>query len=277
MSINHISHTTRGHGVPIVMIHGYTVDHRVLLPLEPVFEGRPGYRRLYLDLPGHGGSPRLTEPASALKVTEAVIQWIGEIVGDEPFAVIGQSFGGQIARAVTAHFGNQVLGSALLVPVVRWGESRTLPSETIRERDEVFLSSRPTAERELFANVVTRLDRPGWERFAEYLLPGWRAHDRGAAAELEADFLLPQWPELETAHHGGSHLLVTGRQDALVGWKDQLDLLQFYPRMTAAIIDGAGHNPQIETPDIVQAHVGEWLDALAESTTTGTRRSPVRR
>ncbi|WP_431030894.1 hypothetical protein [Plantibacter sp. RU18] len=34
MSIDSISHTIHGDGLPIVMIHGYTVDHRVLLPLE---------------------------------------------------------------------------------------------------------------------------------------------------------------------------------------------------------------------------------------------------
>lgn len=272
MSINRISHTVRGDGIPIVMIHGYTVDHRVLLPLEPVFDSHPGYRRIYLDLPGHGDSPRLPGPTSASTLTDTVIEWIANLVGDQPFAVIGQSFGGQIARAVTARFGAQVLGSALLVPVVRWGEARTLPTETIVERDDVFLASLPPAERELFAIVATRLDRPGWERFAEFLLPGWRSHDQNAAAELEADFLLPHWPEREGAPHRGSHLLVTGRQDAVVGWQDQPALLQYYPHMTAAVIDRAGHNPQIETPHIVRDLVGRWLDALARDST----RQPTR-
>lgn len=270
MNINRISHTTRGDGVPLVMIHGYTVDHRVLLPLEPVFDSHPCYRRIYLDLPGHGDSPRLPGPTSALTVTEAVIEWIGDVVGDQPFAVIGQSFGGQIARAVTARFGPQVLGSALLVPVVRWGEDRTLPPETIIERDDVFLASLPLAEREMFAHVVTRLDRPLWKQLEEYLLPGWRVHDRGAAAGLEDDFLLPRWPEQEAPPHQGPHLLVTGRQDALVGWQDQLALLPHYPHMTAAIIDGVGHNPQIETPDIVHDLVGRWLDALTRDITAST-------
>ncbi|WP_181243448.1 alpha/beta fold hydrolase [Glaciihabitans tibetensis] len=263
MSKNSMQHTTRGDGVPIVMIHGYTVDHRVLLPLEPVFDSHPGYRRIYLDLPGHGNSPRLPGPTSALTLTEAVIDFIADVVHDQRFAVIGQSFGGQIARAVTARFGTQLLGSALLVPVVSWGDGRTLPRETILERDDVFLASRQPDERELFAQVATRLNRPGWERFEEYLLPGWRAHDRIAAAELGADFLLPHWPEAEAAPHRGPHLLVTGRQDAIVGWQDQLALLQHYPHMSAAVIDGAGHNPQIETPEIVHDLVGRWLDALS--------------
>lgn len=266
MGIHGISHTTHGDGVPVVMIHGYTVDHRVLLPLEPVFDTRPGFRRIYLDLPGHGDSPRLSGPHSALSLTEAVVEWVAETVGDESFAVVGQSFGGQVARAVTARFGPQVLGSALLVPVVRWGQDRTLPAETTTERDDAFLASLLPEERELFALVATRLRPRGWEQLAQYLLPGWRAHDRGAAAELEAAFLLPRAPERDVARHQGPHLLVTGRQDALVGWQDQLALLQDYPHMTAAVVDGAGHNPQIETPDVVRDLVGRWLDVLRHDT-----------
>jgi pimeloyl-ACP methyl ester carboxylesterase len=53
MSIERIAHTTHGDGMPVVMIHGYTVDHRVLLPLEPAFDARLGFRRIYIDLPAH--------------------------------------------------------------------------------------------------------------------------------------------------------------------------------------------------------------------------------
>lgn len=271
MSIDPIAHTAHGDGVPVVLIHGYTVDHRVLLPLEPAFDTHPGYRRIYPDLLGHGNSPRLVGPTTATTMTAAVIRWIADTVEDQPFAVVGQSFGGQIARAVTARFGAQVLGSALLVPVVRWGASRTLPSEPIVERNDAFLSRLPAAERDLFAIVAARLDRSRFKRFAEHLLPGWRAHDQEAAAELEAEFLLPRWPERDAARHHGPHLLITGRQDAIVGWQDQLELLEHYPRMTAAVIDGAGHNPQIETPGVVLDLLERWLDTMPPVDTGAAR------
>ncbi|MER7842817.1 alpha/beta hydrolase [Kitasatospora sp. NPDC096077] len=257
-----LHHTVVGDGTPLVLIHGYTVDHRVLLPLEPVFADRPGWRRLYLDLPGHGASPRLSGPTSATALAEAVFDWIDAELGDRPFAVVGQSFGGQLARAVTARYGEQVLGSALLVPVVRWHGERTLPEETVLERDEELLARLPAADRELFGYVMARLTEPSWELFEQYVLPGLRVHDQAAAAELEADFLLPDWPEHKASEHRGRHLLVTTRQDALVGWRDQLALLGHYPRMTAAVLDGVGHNPQVEDAEAVRGLVGRWLDAL---------------
>ncbi|MEU6409190.1 alpha/beta hydrolase [Microbispora sp. NPDC046933] len=265
MSTHRIWHTSRGHGFPIVMIHGYTVDHRLLLPLEPAFEERPGYRRLYLDLPGHGKSPRLPGRTTASSLTDAVCEWIVAALGDEPFAVVGQSFGGQIAREVTARLREQVTGMALLAPVVKWGAQRRLPEQTILGRDTAFLRGLPDPEREVFGLVMAQLDRERWDAFSEHLLPGWRLHDREAAAELESDFLLPAAPEEQRQTHRGPHLLVTARQDAVVGWRDQLSLMDHYPHMATAVIDGSGHNPQIETPDTVLGLFVEWLIRLERS------------
>lgn len=56
----------RGEGVPVLALHGWTVDHRLMLGcLEPLFAGRSGYRRLYPDLPGMGKSPAPPSVASS--------------------------------------------------------------------------------------------------------------------------------------------------------------------------------------------------------------------
>jgi len=47
-----------GTGLPVVALHGYGVDHRILLPLEDMLSGLP-VRRIYLDLPwAEGGADR---------------------------------------------------------------------------------------------------------------------------------------------------------------------------------------------------------------------------
>ncbi len=40
---------------PIVLIHGFTLDHRLMSGcMEPIFQNRTGWRRIYLDLPFAG-------------------------------------------------------------------------------------------------------------------------------------------------------------------------------------------------------------------------------
>ena len=42
-------------GTPVLALHGGGVDHREIMgALEPLFADRPGYRRIYPDLPGMG-------------------------------------------------------------------------------------------------------------------------------------------------------------------------------------------------------------------------------
>ncbi|HEV8154163.1 MAG TPA: hypothetical protein VGP67_01435 [Gaiellales bacterium] len=42
-------------GRPVMLIHGWQGDHRYMqADVDAVFEAAGGWRRLYLDLPGHG-------------------------------------------------------------------------------------------------------------------------------------------------------------------------------------------------------------------------------
>ena len=50
-----VYYETYGEGVPILMIHGFCPDHRLMQGcMEPIFVGRPGWKRIYFDLPGMG-------------------------------------------------------------------------------------------------------------------------------------------------------------------------------------------------------------------------------
>ena len=54
--VHYVEHGPAGPGVgTVVLVHGFPVDHRIMTgAFEPVFTGRPGWRRLYVDLPGMG-------------------------------------------------------------------------------------------------------------------------------------------------------------------------------------------------------------------------------
>lgn len=90
-----------GEGIPIVMIHGLSPDHRLMKGcMEPIFNEKTGYRRIYFDLPGMGRTENYHNILSSDDVLEAVIHLIEHHIPNEPFLIAGESFGGYLARGV---------------------------------------------------------------------------------------------------------------------------------------------------------------------------------
>jgi pimeloyl-ACP methyl ester carboxylesterase len=59
-------------------------------------------------------------------------------------------------------------------------------------------------------------------------------------------------------------LIVTGRQDSVIGYQDQWLILENYPRATFAVLDRAGHGLMIEQEQLFIALFSEWLDRVKE-------------
>jgi pimeloyl-ACP methyl ester carboxylesterase len=59
-------------------------------------------------------------------------------------------------------------------------------------------------------------------------------------------------------------LIVTGKQDSMVGYSDAWKILENYPRATFAVLDRCGHFLEIEQEDLFHVLAGEWLDRVEE-------------
>lgn len=92
-----------GARLPLFAIHGFGVDHRILLPLEGMIDGL-GWERHYVDLPWTSGARNESAHASNIHtprdVADVAVAEIRAAVGDAPFAVLGQPFGEMVARHV---------------------------------------------------------------------------------------------------------------------------------------------------------------------------------
>jgi pimeloyl-ACP methyl ester carboxylesterase len=65
---------------------------------------------------------------------------------------------------------------------------------------------------------------------------------------------------------GEPALFLLGRQDHVVGYRDSWKILEHFPRATYALLDQAGHAPDIEQMQLGQALISEWLDRVEAST-----------
>ncbi|MFI7674581.1 alpha/beta fold hydrolase [Actinophytocola sp. NPDC049390] len=256
MSLNHVD---IGTGTPVLALHGWTPDHRLMLGcLEPVFARRTGYRRLYPDLPGMGKSHAPPSVASSDAVLAAVRAFVSETIGTTPFLLVGESYGGYLARGLARALGTQVLGLALICPIGVAVEhaTRTVPPRQVLRRDPGL---RENAE---FSSIAVVETAETLRRFEEEIEPGLAAADEEAMARIRARWLLSDDPEGGDEFTGPA-LIVTGRQDDVVGYEDQWALLPHYPRATFAVLDVAGHNLQFEQPLLFDALMSDWLDRVA--------------
>ncbi|MBO3738795.1 alpha/beta hydrolase [Actinoplanes sp. NEAU-H7] len=253
-----------GSGVPVVAVHGWTADHRLMSGcLEPVFGERPGYRRVYLDLPGMGRSPAPPTLDSSDGQVAAVHEFIGEVLGDEPFLLVGESYGGYLSRAVTRDRRDQVLGLALICPIGAEVQPsrRSLPAREVLRPDPAAVTGLDPATAAAFLEMAVVQSPAAAARFRDEIMVGLEIGDQEAIARVEQRWALSVPPETGEPFRRPT-LILTGRQDHVVGWADHVGLLPHYPRATFAVLDVAGHNLQIDQPVLFEALMHEWLDRV---------------
>ncbi|MBB2944538.1 pimeloyl-ACP methyl ester carboxylesterase [Actinoplanes lutulentus] len=254
----------KGAGTPVLALHGWTPDHRLMLGcLEPIFEARPGYRRLYPDLPGMGATPAPPGIASSDDVLAEVRRFIDAEIGQEPFLLLGESYGGYLSRALTRDIPQRIRGVAMICPtgVVR-REDRARPAHQVLRRDPALdLGDDPRFAAE-FAEMAVVQTAETVRRFREDVWDGLEIADTTTLARIEQRWELSADPESGPPFTRPS-LILTGLQDASVGFSDQFALLPHYPRATFAVLDVAGHNLQFEQPTLFNALINEWLDRVA--------------
>lgn len=248
------------------MLHGFCVDHRLLLPLEPALEQHGGWRRVYVDLPGMGKSPAGPEIDSADAVAKAVVDFARDTFVGEHFAVLGNSFGGMLARHLVSRLRDHVLGLALLSPVVVADRSlRDLPERTVVREDPELIASLDSADAREYTAIAVVQSPENWESFRDYVLPGTRCFRADVAERIEARYALSVEPEAQSAAYVGPTLMVTGRQDHITGYRDPFSIVDHYPNATVAVLDCAGHNVHLDQPTLTAALVDDWLTRIEQS------------
>ncbi len=251
---------SKGAGRPLLMLHGLMLDHRSVLPFETVFAAQAGWQRIYVDLPGMGQSP-CGDIRNSDDMLVAIQGFVTREIG-EPLAVFGYSYGGYLAQGLLAS-GIEMLGMGLLAPVVETDfENRQLPAMRVLAQDEALLARLDPARRAEFEAFCVLQTEAVFKGTMEELVPGFEIMDEVFIKQLQAAyaFSFPVDPLPEPFNK--PVMMITGRQDQIVGFKDAFALLPNYPRAQFSVLDRAGHNLQIEQRALVESLFGDWLDRM---------------
>ena len=255
-----------GDGLPVLIIHGWEMNGKVEeLDFEPIFSKTPGLRRIYVDLPGMG-----TTPANNVKdlddMYHLLVQFIDSRLGASRFLLVGSSWGGYLARALALKYIEQVDGLLLRVPLIE-------PKDSMRDVDafkplvqnEQLMSNMQEEEKAQLGNILVQT--PEYvkvlkRKYEAAFLPAIERSDSKALDPIRAD---PQRYQLsvsldnEDAKFFAPTLVVCGRQDDSVGYRDSLRLLKLYPRSTYVVLDRGGHDLPIDQGCIFEALVRDWI------------------
>lgn len=256
-----------GDGRPIVLLNGGGPDHRCMTGcLEPIFRKRGGWKRFYLDLPGTGKTQGKEWITTSDQMLDVVLDFIETVIPGQRFALVGSSYGAYLARGVIYRESALVDGLLMICPTVIANlAKRTVPPHVTLVRDGEFVDSLEPSQRELFKSFAVVQTRRTWERTRDEVIVGLEVADEGFLSRLQSyGYAFSFDVDAISAPLKKPTLILVGRQDAIVGYRDVWGILENYPRATFTVLDRAGHNLPIEQEGLFTALVSEWLDRVEE-------------
>lgn len=258
-----------GAGKPIIVLPGWSLNTRLTAhEAEPYFRGREGWKRIYIDPPGHGKTPGKDWITGQDQILEVVLSCIDKVIAGQRFSLLGFSLGSYLARGVRRFRGEFIDGLAMIVPAIIADDAkRTVPPYEVLVEDPSVRGELAPAESDLYDMAVVHTRK--WLDY-QRSFPELSEQEMGDAAFLSRireqperyafSFDVDDVPE----PFPGPALIITGRQDAVVGYRDAWNILEKYPRATYVVLDRAGHLLE-DKQDLVNVLINDWLDRVEES------------
>ena len=263
-----IHYETYGEGRPIIFIPGWSLNARLTADqMEPCFHQREGWKRIYIDPPGHGKTPGKDWITNQDKMLEVILACIDKLTAGQKYYLVGISLGAYLARGVILQRARFVDGIAMIVPaIIAEDEKRSVPPYKVLIKDPTVTAELTPMEQELFGMSVIHSrtwldtirsspqildDENGDPEFLGKI----RDKPENYAFSFDVDAVSEPFP--------GPSLIITGRQDSVVGYRDAWNILENYPRASYVVLDRAGH-PLEDSSELVNVLIREWLDRVEE-------------
>jgi pimeloyl-ACP methyl ester carboxylesterase len=263
-----IHYEVLGDGKPLIVLPGWSMNTRLMSHrIEPYFQQREGWKRIYIDPPGHGKTSDKDWIINQDKMLDVILACIDKLTDGNKFCILGSSLGAYLARGVLRYRAQLVDGIAMLVPVIiAEDEKRTVPPFNVLVENSALKDELSPFEADLYNMSVVHTDKwldylrdlpqvPEQENGNPEFLAKIREQPENYAFSFDVDNMV--------APFSAPSLIIAGRQDAVVGYHDAWNILENYPRATYVVLDRAGHLME-EKAGVIQVLINEWLDRVEE-------------
>jgi 3-oxoadipate enol-lactonase len=236
-----IAYARQGSGVPLVLIHGYPLDHSIWEPLAPALEG--DFDLIMPDLRGFGGS-RAAAPSGSIDVYGADVAGLLSALQLPRAIIAGHSMGGYVALAIVRNHPEIVAGLSLVSSQVRADtpdrrKGREAAAKTVMEDgvEDVAsaMSTQLTEDPLIQASMRDLIGRQEPEGLASAL----RAMSgRPDSREVVGQLTIPV-------------VDIHGDEDRLIPFDRGREVQELLSSAVLVTVPGAGHLPMIENPSVV--------------------------
>jgi len=251
ITINNLSlaYTRRGHGAPLVLIHGYPLDSSIWGEVVPLLEEH--FDLIIPDVRGFGGSATTTNMYTLTDVAADINGLLDELGVPSAF-VAGHSMGGYLALALAKAYPEHVRGLALI------------SSQTAADAPEGKQKRYDTAKQveEQGVGVVVEAMTPKLSADARI-----QSFVRNLMAEQKAQAYIGTLKAMAEREDTLSMLaaatfpliIVHGDADALIPVAKAREVASVASRATLIELAGIGHMPMLESPQAVADALMKFL------------------
>lgn len=240
-------------GTALLLVHGHPFDRTMWRPQQ---DAAPGHRVVTPDLRGYGGTqvvPGVTPLSTFAEDLAALLDHLGE----RRAVLCGLSMGGQIVLEFHRLFPERVAG-LVLADTFAQGETEQGRRERNERADQLLREGMSRFAHEVLDSMVSPATVADLPDVAAHVLGMMlAAPPEGAAAALRGRAERPDY----TAMLPGiavPTLVVVGSDDVFTPVADAEYLHRRIPGARLAVVEGAGHLPNLERP----AAFGEALAGL---------------
>lgn len=244
----------------VIFIHGLAADRTVWWPVMDAIDELSPLTAQSISLPGHGGEPSVARPSFGGYAAHVADRIDPDVEG---ILVVGHSLGTLVGAVLAGGmFGFRIRGFMGIAPKLTWSEGEVTASAERAARGRRLFSSIEEAARAVrrMSGGTAEADSGGIDRLS--LTRGLTGGYAGIFDPMSSPTRLLGSAANEVIDSALSSVRCPRRM--LVGSEDSgvsLEELQRYDPQ-AVEVDGVGHNPHVEVPEIVARWVHDFASEV---------------
>lgn len=233
-----LAYERRGKGTPLMLIHGYPLDHSIWNEVAAQLEN--DFDLILPDLRGFGESTTIESPYSISDIANDLTALLDSL-GVEQTALTGHSMGGYVALAFAKAFPQRVSGLALV--------SSQAAADTPERKEGRYKTAADVSQKgvQIVADAMT--DKLSSQQNVQDVIRPLigKQSVAGVTGALKA---MAEREDLTSfvAAFGRPLVLIHGDADALIPIDRAKEIKALAPSANLVELAGAGHMPMMETP-----------------------------